>query len=690
MNSELTSEYPLLIAWEVTRRCQLRCKHCRASALDIPYSSEFTFDEMKRGLDSIATFAKPIIILTGGEPMMRDDIYDIASYGDSLGLRMVMAPCGPLVTPKSLVRMKGSGIRKISLSIDGIDSNSHDAFRNYPGSFDSVLNAAELAREAGMPFQINSTITRGNVSELRMILELVVSLGASSFHPFLFVPMGRGRGLCDEALTADEYELALSEIATLSKEAPISVKPTCAPHYARFAPTNSNQSNMSRMTRGCLAGTGFAFISHIGVVQTCGFLEIPCGDLRDSDYDFAAIWKNSPIFQKLRLRESYKGKCGICDYFVKCGGCRARAFAKSGDYLGPEPSCSYIPKRAARETTAEFSDEEILNSLQEPFAIQPRLFKTMALKNGISEGSLLEKISSWRDKGLVRYIASNINLSSIGFKSALIAARLSPTDFLCAKSALESHPGVSHAYLRGHDYNLWFTLRVPDACDLEEHARKLGDMARGADLLVLPAIKTFKLRVAFDAVKGESASIHVPGDVRRIDRQNLTIDELKIVDALHLGIPIEVLPFARLAEKLGIAEELLCERIISLQRRKILKPLHFTLNHRSLGLNSNALVAWNTPTERIDVIGEAMARYRFVSHCYLRSYSPPFPYSLFTMIHARDDIQMDEFIKKMSEELNIKEYTTLITKEELVKRKATIQVEKYFIWMRSYLGLHGF
>jgi radical SAM protein with 4Fe4S-binding SPASM domain len=293
-----------------------------------------------------------IIILTGGEPMLRPDIFEISRYGTQIGLRMVMATCGSLLTEASCKELRDSGISRISLSIDGSDAYSHDRFRGVTGAYDIVMNAITLLRNAGIEFQINTTITKSNVGELRKIYETAVALGAAAFHPFLLVPTGRGSALTDEIISAQEYEQVLNEIYEISLEKKILVKPTCAPHYYRILREREQDQGRSvtrethgldALTKGCLGGQGFAFISHRGIVQICGFLDMEAGDLRLSHYNFQEIWSESILFKQIRSVNEYHGKCGYCEYRMVCGGCRARALTMNGDFLGEEPQCLHSP-----------------------------------------------------------------------------------------------------------------------------------------------------------------------------------------------------------------------------------------------------------------------------------------------------------------------------------------------------------
>ena len=363
--TEDTPFLPRLIAWEVTRSCPLACKHCRAAARNQPYEGELSTDECRRLLDNIATLARPTIILTGGEPMLREDIYELASYADGLGLPVVMAPCGKMVDRKAVERMKRAGIRCISISIDGATAEAHDDFRGVDGAFDMACRAAEAARGGGLPFQINTTVTRENRDDLHALRDLAVRLGADVFNPFLLVPTGRGKDLAGQELSAAEYERTLGWLAEAERDGPIRIRVTCAPHYSRIraqrAKREAEKGSRSLFetqkktpgtffeepepfSRGCMGGKTFAFISHTGKVQICGFLEEEAGDLREVDLDFARVWRESPLFAAVRNVDAYHGRCGVCEYRRVCGGCRARAFAFTGDVLAEEPFCVYRPR----------------------------------------------------------------------------------------------------------------------------------------------------------------------------------------------------------------------------------------------------------------------------------------------------------------------------------------------------------
>lgn len=345
---------PRLVAWEVTRSCNLNCVHCRAASERGPYKGELDHAKSLEILDQIALTGKPIIILTGGEPLLREDIFDLARHGTGLGLRMVMATNGTLLTPDITSEIKDSGIQRISISIDGAGPEEHDLFRKVPGAFEAALRGISLLKEAGVEFQINTTVTRQNVQKIDSILKMAIDLGAVAHHIFLLVPTGRAKDMINQEIDSSEYENLLHWFYNMRDKVPLHLKATCAPHYyrilrqeahARGEKVDFENYGLDAVTRGCLGGTSFCFISHDGIVQPCGYLELNCGDLKESSFD--AIWRNSEIFQNLRDYSSYKGKCGRCEYKKYCGGCRARAFEATGDYLAEEPLCAYLPKLVA-------------------------------------------------------------------------------------------------------------------------------------------------------------------------------------------------------------------------------------------------------------------------------------------------------------------------------------------------------
>jgi len=333
---------PKLIAFEVTRRCRYACPHCRANAGPDRNEKDLTTEQCSRILKAVADFNKCTIIITGGEPMERDDICELIKYGRDLGLRMVMATSGYLLDAGSVINLKAAGIEILSFSIDGASAESHDGFRKYKGAFESVLNAAQIARSKGMPFQINTTISKLNTDEFVGIAELAKRLGAYCFNPFILVPTGRADNLNDLVLDPVEYESVLNELLDMKLNSKVQIRVTCAPEFSRLVRQSGAERRIGKPS-GCIGGRTFGFISFCGDVQTCGFLNISAGNLLDNNYDFGEIWLKSKFLEEIRDTANYTGKCAVCEFVGLCGGCRARAFAASGDYLGSDPVCDYEP-----------------------------------------------------------------------------------------------------------------------------------------------------------------------------------------------------------------------------------------------------------------------------------------------------------------------------------------------------------
>lgn len=373
-----------LMFWETTKACNLRCQHCRAVPEAERSRVELTTEESFGLIDQIAEVARPVLILSGGEPLYRQDIFDIGAYGRSKGFRMALATNGTMIDRAVAERIRSTGFSRVAISLDGAVAATHDAFRGIQGSHAKAIDGLRFLREAGISTQINSTIAKHNVSELPAMLDLALSLGADALHLFMLVPVGCGVSIADrEMLPADEYERVLNWFYDQSKSVTIDLKATCAPHYFRVraqriveerkhgdrstpfvalgtqlhaAPDPAGGRPLSAMTRGCLAGTAVCFVSNAGDIYPCGYLPVSAGNVRQQR--FADIWASSTVFQQLRDPSALGGKCGVCKYEGICGGCRARAFSDNGDYLAEEPFCTYEPlldNAAAFQATDEKS-----------------------------------------------------------------------------------------------------------------------------------------------------------------------------------------------------------------------------------------------------------------------------------------------------------------------------------------------
>lgn len=344
---------PKWIAWEITRRCNLKCVHCRSSSeLEAKEHPDFSFDEAKRVLDDIASYASPVVVLSGGEPLLREDVFDIAAYGTKKGLRMCMATNGTLVTEEIAKKIKESGIQMVSLSLDGSTAAVHDNFRNVPGAFDGTINATRIFKENGIKFLINSSFTKRNQDEIPKLCKLAKELGATAWYMFMIVPTGRGEDIMEELISAEDYEELLKWHYEMEKnEDDMLVRPTCAPSYYRVVLQQAKEQGdeFERRTlqfstggsKGCLAGQLISLIDVDGNVLPCSYFPKSAGNIREKS--FKDIWEKSELFLDLRDFKAYKGRCGACEYVNVCGGCRARAYAVTGDYMDEEPFCSHVP-----------------------------------------------------------------------------------------------------------------------------------------------------------------------------------------------------------------------------------------------------------------------------------------------------------------------------------------------------------
>tara|TARA_B100000959_G_scaffold249471_1_gene277262 strand:- start:168185 stop:169393 length:1209 start_codon:yes stop_codon:yes gene_type:complete len=344
-----------LVFWETTAGCNLECVHCRR--LDVSHElmkNDLTTDESKHLIDGIADESECILVLSGGEPLFRPDIYEIAQYACDTGLTVALATNGTLINEEVAKKISDSGIQRVSISLDGATSETHDLFRKLPGSFEAAISGMKQLQSLGMETQINSTIAKHNVHEVKQLYQNAIDLGVQALHIFMLVPVGCGVEIAeDQMLDAQKYEEVLNWFYDISREEKIQTKATCAPHYFRIMRQRAKADGitispkthgMAAMTKGCLAGQSICFVSHNGDVFPCGYLPVSCGNVLTKP--FKEIWHESSVFNDLRDQDKLGGKCGVCEYKKVCEGCRARAFYETqGDYMAEEPYCIYEPKK---------------------------------------------------------------------------------------------------------------------------------------------------------------------------------------------------------------------------------------------------------------------------------------------------------------------------------------------------------
>jgi len=308
------------------------CKHCYRDA-GVKAEEELSTSEGCALIDQIAGAGFKIMIFSGGEPLMRNDIFTLVSHARGKGLRPVFGTNGTLITGETALRLKDSGAAVMGISLDSIDPGKHDEFRATPGAWQGAVDGMRACREAGLPFQIHTTVMDWNMPEIENLTDFAVEAGAVGHHIFFLVPTGRAVDIAEESLRAEQYEELLHRIMKKQAETPIELKPTCAPQFMRIA---SQLGIKTRFSKGCLAGVSYCIISPMGIVQPCAYLNIPAGNVRETT--FGEIWRESEIFKTLRTAK-YKGGCGSCRYQKVCGGCRARAYFYHGDYMAEEPWC---------------------------------------------------------------------------------------------------------------------------------------------------------------------------------------------------------------------------------------------------------------------------------------------------------------------------------------------------------------
>ncbi|GAA0324815.1 TIGR04053 family radical SAM/SPASM domain-containing protein [Bacillus carboniphilus] len=346
-------ENPFIVIWEVTRACALKCLHCRAEAQYRRDPRELTTQEGKQLIDQIYEMDNPLFVFTGGDPLMREDLYELIEYAVVKGVRVSMTPSAtPKVTKKAMERAKKAGLSRWAFSVDGPSKEIHDHFRGTKGSFDLTMKAIQYLHELNMPIQINTVVSHYNVDHLEEMAKLVEELGTVLWSVFFLIPTGRGQNL--DLISPDRHEQVMNWLYDLKDKVPFDIKTTEAPHYRRVSLQRQQQDGVSskqgmtkrndflgRAPKGVNDGNGFLFISHTGDVYPSGFLPINCGSIKEEP--LAEIYRNHPVFKELRNPELFKGKCGVCEYRHICGGSRARAYAVTGDHLESEPYCTYIP-----------------------------------------------------------------------------------------------------------------------------------------------------------------------------------------------------------------------------------------------------------------------------------------------------------------------------------------------------------
>ena len=341
------NERPFILFWEVTRACALACKHCRAIAQPKPHPDEQTHEEAKRLVDEIAELRPPMLVLTGGDPMMRADIFDIINRATEKGLRVALSPAAtPRLVHTDFQKLREAGVVSLSLSLDGATQETHDRFRGVPHTFERTLQVAKAVMEAGIQLQVNTTLAKSTLPEMDAFIELMKQIKPDVWSVFVLVPTGRATE--EDLPTAQDLETVWNRLEQLRSELPFAIKTTEGHHYRRVLMQAARKGEQPpRHMVPTRDGKGVLFISHTGEVQPSGFLPLTAGNVRTDN--LAELYRNHPIFTELRNDDALGGKCGKCEYRKVCGGSRARAYGSGLGMMGAEPLCNYIPAACRQE-----------------------------------------------------------------------------------------------------------------------------------------------------------------------------------------------------------------------------------------------------------------------------------------------------------------------------------------------------
>ncbi len=343
-----------LVSWNITLRCPLRCSHCYSDAGVKEVTNPLSTDEAYRVLEQIRDTGNPVVILSGGEPMMREDIYDIARYGTDLGLLMAMGTSGFFIDEETVIQLKQAGITSVAISLDSVNPSVHDTYRGYEGAWDRAVRAIRLCNFHGIRVQINMTLLSPDSTAVDQVVSFGITLGVRDFQ--LFVPVPTGRSQKENHERFGSYEELLKHVLLSYTDKKIALRPTCIPQFRRVAEEIGIEN--PGWGRGCIAGISYCRIFADGDVTPCPYLPVIAGNVRQTQ--FSDIWDNSPVFTALRDFSRLQGTCGRCEYKEICGGCRARAFSAygrvthscgslvrpldiEGELCAEDPLCPYVP-----------------------------------------------------------------------------------------------------------------------------------------------------------------------------------------------------------------------------------------------------------------------------------------------------------------------------------------------------------
>ncbi|AFV11735.1 radical SAM domain-containing protein [Thermacetogenium phaeum DSM 12270] len=477
----------MLVSWNTTNACNLRCPHCyRDAGQKAP--QELTTAEGCELIEEVWRSGFRIMVFSGGEPLLRPDLFDLIDRARSRGLRPVLGTNGTLITREVARDLKKAGAAAVGISIDSIDREKHDRFRGVDGAWEATMEGIENCRAEGLPFQIHSTVFPWNYGEITDVTSLALQVGAHGHHVFFFVPTGRGRGN-EESVAAEQVEDLLERLLSLQERLPLEIKPTCAPQFLRIA---RQKGIKTRFKRGCLAGISYCIIAPEGDVYPCPYLDLSVGNVRETP--FSRIWENNPVLLRLRTRK-YEGYCGICRYRGICGGCRARAYAgPEADYMAEDRGCLYLLQEESKVSPL---GTKLLLRLQEGFPLEKEPYAVLARELGVTEKEVLFALRWLKARGAIRRLGAIFDSRGLGYRSTLCAASVPEDQLEKAVAIINSYPGVTHNYLREHRYNLWFTVTASSERALEDVVEEICKRTGIQEIYSFPSRKVYKIGVKF-------------------------------------------------------------------------------------------------------------------------------------------------------------------------------------------------
>lgn len=501
-----------LISWNVTKECDLSCRHCYRDA-GKRAEGELTTNEARDLLREIKKARFNLVIFSGGEPLLRSDIYELIAYANKIGLISSLGTNGLLLNPEVAKKLKNLKLSSAGISIDSSEPAYHDTLRKSCGSWQRAVDAAGNCRAAGLVFQIHTTLTRENYLDIPKLIRLSAGLGAAAHYFFFLVPCGRASQIKDAALSPEEHERALKLImgernksgiypapqkATPVNSAPtrrggikawcgVYLRPVCAPQFVRFS---HNNGNIYDIQKGCLAGREYCLIGPQGDVYPCPYLPLEIGNVRKER--FSKIWKESPVFSALR-GNNLKGKCAKCEFAFYCRGCRANSYYYKKDILEADPQCNYQP-----DSFLDEFDKRLIAELQENFPLVLKPFEKLAKRLGLEEEEVLFRISRLKSIGIIKRIGPIYNPEKLGYKRTLVAMAVPDEKLKETVNAINNFKEVTHNYLRQDErFNLWFTLICPSWKRINSIIGQIRQKSGVGEIISLPTVKTIKVKAVF-------------------------------------------------------------------------------------------------------------------------------------------------------------------------------------------------